>query len=129
MKNKTDKMNSPLFRILTLGLLVCVSFFFHPEAAFSGERPKVGEGIQKVQVTPSALIRTGFRSAPAKPALATYRLLTLQGDLVMTLSAPAGQSSTIHLASELGNLPKGPYLLIEHDGSRRESSSVIIVGP
>ncbi|HRZ77905.1 MAG TPA: hypothetical protein P5248_11095 [Bacteroidales bacterium] len=98
-------------------------------AAQAGVRPGEG-GRRTVKVMPHPVRGQAIIEVQALQA-GTYhfRLLNMQGDEVLVFSIPVMQPGTYFQAVDLGELPKGPYLLIEHDGSRRESSSVIIVGP
>jgi hypothetical protein len=122
-------MINSLKTFLSFGLLLALYLTILPGSLTAGERPGKHPGAQ---VTTSPATNSSFTSGvilPKKASETQYRLVSLQGELVTTFSAPAGQGRRIILSMDLDNLPQGPYLLIEHDGSRRESSSVIIVGP
>ena len=115
-------------RILIAGLSVML-LIAGALPSFAGP-VKARDKATKVRVYPQpASGQVTLEITAEVPGIYRYDICSLNGDVVMQIVIPISHPGTFIQALELGGLPKGPYLLFDHDGSRRDSSSTIIVGP
>lgn len=63
------------------------------------------------------------------PGEVTLQVYSFDGKLILQQTNFYPSAGRYIQKLDLGDLPFGPYLLLDHDGSRRDASQMIIVGP
>lgn len=59
----------------------------------------------------------------------TIQLFTLSGQLVIQENILVASPGTFVYTLDASELAPGPYVMKEHDGSRRSSSTTVVIGP
>lgn len=120
-------MNTRIIKYIGTGLFFMALLCLHT-TLMAGNDGVVQEKQLKVYPQPANETITVELNA-TQAGQVTLQLCSLEGEVIMSETIFCEHPGNHRISFNIDRLPQGPYVLLDHDGSRRQSAQIIIVGP
>lgn len=108
--------------------LLLISMLLINSMTFAGNDGRKSEAKTKVFPQPGIEV-INIEFSVDKASMVTFQLCTMTGEVVQTINVACDYAGLYNQSIQVRGLPQGPYLLLEHDGSRRQTGQIVVIGP